>query len=549
MTSILLVFDEIHGENVLRTCRGKSVSWKHSYSGGLVFSDVRLEDGDVVKLTMQGSTHADIGFTQINPEEISDLRNAIKKKQVSFVGNVGINKDTFKVRLQRKQHSIIYKYGNLQTTHTICGDLPVWIAVYLQFGKCNLKLYDKDRSAIKWHNKCGMNIQFEDVITRHKCTLVDDNPAAFACVQLHPTAANGIRMKIRIRAASEELIPYSFSVYTSILSPSCLNSSLFAIVEPLSDAGFEGLTYLKKFEYNPRKTKMCEGMLEISVFASGIATFKHNSEGSTVAKLRTNSNDKLTLLFKLCHVSIEIVEACESPPDQDIEGSSNDASSVTSDESSFVIATGSEMESSCMLSSSVFQDEPSGTAKFEELRPSDCINLPSSGKSDIVKDWVKARTGATSVQKRKRSLPETYLSTGTKDRIDNASQPPFKRVSSAPCLRLHSSSVSTTSETSETLASTEVPNVQNSIRQNYVFLVQNLQAFPLCDHLYENEILSSSEQQKVRKMERHQSSDDVNRELLDILQSKKISPTLMKNALSKSGLSHIVDIFNPKSEK
>lgn len=142
-------FFGIHGENISIEHNAVGdpavAKWKLSNSFGLAFSDFPMFDNNTYEVIFRGSGHARIGFTQINPNNITDIQLAVTNNQIVFVSDVhysnqhcvmeivksvGKNGSTFETKSGNSEFSLRKRIGIDN----------VWVVVYLNFGKSTVEI-------------------------------------------------------------------------------------------------------------------------------------------------------------------------------------------------------------------------------------------------------------------------------------------------------------------------------------------------------------------------------------------------------------------------
>lgn len=142
-------FFEIHGENILfehnATGNLAVAKWKLSNSFGLAFSSFAMFDNNQYEVILRGSGHARVGFTQINPNSITDIKRAVTNNQIVFVSDVSYNNQHCVMEIVKSAG----KNGPSFETKSENSEFPlrkrigtgnVWVVVYLNFGKSTVQI-------------------------------------------------------------------------------------------------------------------------------------------------------------------------------------------------------------------------------------------------------------------------------------------------------------------------------------------------------------------------------------------------------------------------
>lgn len=139
----------IHGKNILieHNALGDPVEakWKLSNSFGLAFSGFAMFDNNPYEVLFRGSGHAKVGFIQVNPNSITDLKLAVTNNQIVFVSDVSYNNQHCVMEIVKSVGkngpSFETKYGNSQfPLRERIGTGNVWVVVYLNFGKSTVQI-------------------------------------------------------------------------------------------------------------------------------------------------------------------------------------------------------------------------------------------------------------------------------------------------------------------------------------------------------------------------------------------------------------------------
>lgn len=163
MKGVKPTFYGIHGKNILieHNAVGDPVEakWKFSASFGLAFSVSPMFDNNTYEVIFCGSGHARVGFTQIIPDNITDIQLAVTNKQIVFVSDVHYNNQRCVMEIVKR----VGKYGESFETKSEnsgfhvrekIGTDNVWVVVYLDFGKTTLEM-----KGIVFHSSIYLFIQ------------------------------------------------------------------------------------------------------------------------------------------------------------------------------------------------------------------------------------------------------------------------------------------------------------------------------------------------------------------------------------------------------
>lgn len=149
MKGIKPMFFGIHGENISieHNAVGDPVvaKWNLSNSFGLAFSGFAMFDNNTYEVFFRGSGHARVGFTQINPNNITDIQLAVTNNQIVFVSDVHYSNHDCVVEIVKS----VGKNGSSFETKSGNFEFPfreqirtdnVWVVVYLIFGKSTVQI-------------------------------------------------------------------------------------------------------------------------------------------------------------------------------------------------------------------------------------------------------------------------------------------------------------------------------------------------------------------------------------------------------------------------
>lgn len=149
MKGVKPTFFGIHGENISieHNAVGDPVvaKWKLSNSYGLAFSGFAMFDNNTYEVIFRGSGHARVGFTQINPDNITDIQLAVTNKQIVFVSDVHYKNQRCALEIVKS----VGKNGPSFETKSEDSEFPVrerigtenvWVVVYLNYGKTTVEI-------------------------------------------------------------------------------------------------------------------------------------------------------------------------------------------------------------------------------------------------------------------------------------------------------------------------------------------------------------------------------------------------------------------------
>ncbi|XP_021355164.1 uncharacterized protein LOC110451457 [Mizuhopecten yessoensis] len=339
--SLPVKFSDVRGENVSLNRDKNSASWKHIYSGGVVFSQLPLEREKPVKLTLRGTSIVHVGFYKVDPKDITDVKELYLKKEIDFIAQLNIYNQKCSAYLKRNASSFTYKHANIPYTKNVVSGTAIWIAIYIQFGDACVKMRSETDASqlMQFHSIHGNNIQFWDT-TRTTAQLRNPNPAATSCIELNSTEEKALSVTLRLKPCSPEIKKYGLQL-----------SACHSTSKLLSNFHDNMLTTESKIQKQPKWTTIqsfkrksgnvntCDGELTIKVEHGGRVKYHHDSAGAGSAHVTDQHTQSggIILILGMFQVSVDITDAFEYEPR--VGSDDEECSSMSSVNSTSVIST------------------------------------------------------------------------------------------------------------------------------------------------------------------------------------------------------------------
>ncbi|XP_056003316.1 uncharacterized protein LOC125662470 isoform X2 [Ostrea edulis] len=304
-------FSKMHGKNIDKDKnhpRGiNTLKWKFSESQGIAFSDFPLKENRKYEAIFNGSGHASIGLTQTDPENLKTFPQAIEKDQILFLTDIRFHKRTCIVDIVKRDDSTgfvfetHYQKGTTQKK-TLVHTADVWIVIYLKFGDISAELKDKEnQAALRFHKKHDKNITLTR--ERYKISLTVPYPLAYAFIG--DAIAKGQSIHVQARHVDDNKKPRQYHLRIGISNTTAISSDdlqfSLNVVHKLERDNCIGDIYicvtkrgrfhiwkdvclfvrdLSRSNVNPRKPLyVCFEIVRICLETFGISVCTHKTEG------------------------------------------------------------------------------------------------------------------------------------------------------------------------------------------------------------------------------------------------------------------------------
>ncbi|XP_033726040.1 uncharacterized protein LOC117315786 [Pecten maximus] len=313
--ALSIKFSDVSGENVSLTRERNSASWKHLYSGGMVFSQLPLKTGKRVKLTVRGSSIVHVGFYNGNPSDVTNIKELHLNKKIDLIAQLDVYKKKCSAHLEKTVSSFTYICEDIPYTKNISPGTNVWVAVYIQFGDACVRLHSETESMkpMQFHTTHGKNIEFLDN-TRTTAKLHIQNPAATSCIVLNPTEKKAVSVTLRLTPCMSGIKKYGLFLLASHSNAKLLrtfNEYMFMTDSKIQQQ--QRCTSIQSFERKSGKFNTCDGELTIKVEYGGKVKYHHDSAGSGSAQLteKLSQPGGITLVLDMLRVTVDVIDACE----------------------------------------------------------------------------------------------------------------------------------------------------------------------------------------------------------------------------------------------
>ncbi|XP_033725112.1 uncharacterized protein LOC117315081 [Pecten maximus] len=309
------LFSHICGENV-RVSEGRSeTSWDPRYSGGIVFSEQPLCHRERIRVELEGSSHVDIGVTQVNPNSLRGpelVRKLYLSDKCDIINNIRVHRKKCEVLITNLQDKVVSPSGTKTFGVSVDPKKDVWLVVCIKFGNASVTI---DSPAV-FHEVTGENIEFEGT-NKQRAKLKVVNPSAICILEKAITAKDYKPVTIGIDPilGNDRNPPHIYHVRLGVTS---VRPDELAASDPQALSISKPSTRRSQTRWMPVQTferrntgdvsnviNTCTGTLTIEVNADGELYYSHSSgtEGTWTMK-----GAPLYIVLELFRVSIKVLQ-------------------------------------------------------------------------------------------------------------------------------------------------------------------------------------------------------------------------------------------------
>lgn len=118
---------------------GQVAEWYSKDSGGRLFVKNCLTVGDELTLEFNGKGHVEMGLMNLNPQNISGMRNFSEVKEYIPAQTARIYKQIGLTKIMRTTDRVTFDSDGKVHEIVINKDKKIWVIIYLVFGDITVK--------------------------------------------------------------------------------------------------------------------------------------------------------------------------------------------------------------------------------------------------------------------------------------------------------------------------------------------------------------------------------------------------------------------------
>lgn len=586
------LLSHVCGENI-RLSEGKSEAiWDSKYSGGIVFSAQALRYQEQIRIVLLGSSHVDIGVTQIDPESLrgpGSVRRMYLSEKCSIINNIRVHKQKCEVFLKNLKDKVISPAGNNTYGVSVDPKMNVWLVVCIKFGSASVTIDSPDM----FHDVTGENIEFEGT-QKQTAKLKVVNPASVCIIDRHLTTAgfDPVRIGIDPLPGIGGTPPHIYYVKLGLTSVQPgkmaeLDPQSLVISKPtkttLQNRWIPVQTFERRNQNDCKNSSVdkCKGELTIKVNTDGEMLYEHSSG---IHGKWPITDQRLFIVLELFRVSVKMLSPLQrkdSTYEHNRMGknahSMENRQQEADDEGGYLRPlpnTDPESEPSRPVSSpceSSWHDWSNSWLLLERISSLefDAKEKPAVTLEQKMNDTIKEMSSMKMPDdnymkmyqlsdKKPHSLPTNAPSPHPEDMLRQI----YTKMDNIEAIisqlqyigeERHNQMFASYKRLKEVVegiakanANPDMVPIGETIRENYMTLLEELKPSDLVFTLYQKKIIDIVEKQRIQEMcSKGLGRKEINDKLLDLISQRLVSRTAMMEALQLSNQAHLKDKMLP----